>query len=34
MIKVEEILDYDDNDELENLLETLSERNYYENTNK
>ena len=34
MIKIEDILDYDENDELENLLNTLSERNYYENTNK
>ena len=34
MIKIEDILDYDENEELENLLDTLSERNYYENANK
>lgn len=34
MIKIEEILDYEDIEELENLLTTLTERNYYENTNK
>lgn len=34
MIKIEDILDYDQYDELEGLLDTLSERNYYENTNK
>lgn len=34
MIKIEDILDYEENDELENLLLTLSERNYYENTKK
>ena len=34
MIKIESILDYEDIEELENLLTTLTERNYYENTNK
>ncbi len=34
MIKIEEILDYEDIEELENLLATLTERNYYENTKK
>lgn len=34
MIKIENILDYEDIEELENLLTTLTERNYYENTNK
>ena len=34
MLKIEDYTDYDNNDELENLLDTLSERNYYENTNK
>ena len=34
MLKIEDIIDYEDNDELEILLENLSERNYYENTNK
>lgn len=34
MLKIEDILDYDYNEELDNLLYTLSERNYYENTNK
>lgn len=34
MIKIEEILDYETIDELENLLNTLNERNYYENINK
>ena len=34
MIKIENILDYEDIEELENLLITLTERNYYENTNK
>ena len=34
MIKIENILDYEDIPELENLLNNLSERNYYENTNK
>lgn len=34
MIKIESILDYEDIEELENLLITLTERNYYENTNK
>ena len=34
MIKIEDIIEYDDNEELENLLDSLSERNYYENTNK
>jgi len=34
MIKIEEILDYYEIEELENLLINLSERNYYENTNK
>lgn len=34
MIKIENILDYEDIEELENLLTTLTERNYYENTKK
>lgn len=34
MIKIENILDYEDIEELETLLTTLTERNYYENTNK
>lgn len=34
MIKIEEILDYEDIEELEILLENLTERQYYENTNK
>lgn len=35
MIKIEDILDYEDEiEELEILLENLSERNYYENTKK
>ena len=34
MIKIESILDYEDIEELENLLTNLTERNYYENTNK
>ncbi|MBQ3021539.1 MAG: hypothetical protein IJD92_04890 [Bacilli bacterium] len=35
MIKIEDILDYeDDYEELETLLDNLSERNYYENTKK
>lgn len=34
MIKIESILVYEDIEELENLLITLTERNYYENTNK
>ena len=34
MLKIEEILDYDYDEELDNLLNNLSERNYYENTNK
>ena len=34
MIKIEDYLDYDESDELEDLLSCLSERNYYENTNK
>ena len=34
MIKIESVLDYEDIEELENLLTTLTERNYYENTNK
>lgn len=34
MIKIENVLDYEDIEELENLLTTLTERNYYENTNK
>ena len=34
MLKIEDILDYDYDDELDNLLNTLAERNYYENTNK
>lgn len=34
MIKIENVLDYEDIEELENLLTSLTERNYYENTNK
>ena len=34
MIKIENIIDYEENEELELLLDNLSERNYYENTNK
>ena len=34
MLKIEDYIDYNNNYELENLLDTLSERNYYENTNK
>lgn len=34
MIKIESVLDYENIEELENLLTTLTERNYYENTNK
>lgn len=34
MLKIEEILYYEDIEELESLLNSLSERNYYENTNK
>ena len=34
MIKIEDINLYEDNEELEILLDNLSERNYYENTNK
>lgn len=34
MIKIESVLDYEDIEELENLLTNLTERNYYENTNK
>ena len=34
MIKIEYVLDYTNYEELENLLNLLSERNYYENTNK
>lgn len=34
MIKIEEILDYEEIEELEILLENLTERQYYENTNK
>lgn len=34
MIKIETILDYEDIEELENLLNNLTERNYYENTKK
>lgn len=34
MIKIEEVLNYEDIEELEILLNTLNERNYYENTNK
>lgn len=34
MIKIENVLDYEDIEELDNLLTTLTERNYYENTNK
>lgn len=32
--KIEEALNEEENDELENLQVELSERNYYENTNK
>lgn len=34
MIKIEDILAYEDIEELDILLLTLSERNYYENTKK
>ena len=35
MIKIEDILDYEEDiPELEDLLDKLSERNYYEFTNK
>ena len=34
MIKIEDIIDYEDIEELEILLESLNERQYYENTNK
>lgn len=34
MFKIEDFLDYQESDELEDLLNILSERNYYENTNK
>ena len=34
MIKIEDINMYENNEELEILLDNLSERNYYENTNK
>ena len=34
MIKIENITLYEENEELETLLDNLSERNYYENTNK
>jgi len=34
MLKIEDILDYEEIEELEILLENLSERQYYENTNK
>lgn len=34
MLKIEEVLDYEEIEELEILLENLSERQYYENTNK
>ena len=34
MLKIEDIIDYEEIDELETLLDALSERNYYENTNK
>lgn len=34
MLKIENTLDYDYDEELNNLLTILSERNYYENTNK
>lgn len=35
MIKIEDILNYEEDvEELEILLDTLSERQYYENTNK
>ena len=34
MIKIENVVDYEDNEELELILDNLSERNYYENTNK
>ena len=34
MLKIEDILNYDYDEELDNLLSILSERNYYENTNK
>lgn len=34
MLKIENIIDYEDIEELELLLDKLSERQYYENTNK
>lgn len=34
MIKIEDILDYEYIEELEIILENLTERQYYENTNK
>lgn len=34
MLKIEEILDYEEIEELEILLEELQNRQYYENTNK
>ena len=34
MIKIEDIIDFEDIEELEILLESLNERQYYENTNK
>lgn len=34
MVKIENIIDYEDNEELELLLDNLSERDYYENVNK
>lgn len=34
MVKIENIIDYEDIEELELLLDKLSERQYYEETNK
>lgn len=34
MLKIENIIDYEDIEELELLLDKLSERQYYEETNK
>ena len=34
MIKIENVIDFEENEELELLLDNLSERNYYENTKK
>ena len=34
MIRIEDITLYEENEELENLLDNLNEINYYKNTNK